>query len=86
MFEHIDYLRQLVTNMHQIYLRLCKRMIALSDEYERKLNSQSKVGHGLVILNFIKSMNFLHMTINNQLNNNNVTLGTKTHKIAKNRL
>jgi len=87
MFDHIDYLRQLVTNMHQVYLKLCKRMISISEEYERKLmGSKNKATHAVTMLNFVKCMNFLHMTINNQLNNNNVTLGTKTHIIAKNRL
>lgn len=42
--------------------------------------------HALIFLNFIKNINLMHLSITNQLNNNSVSLGTKTHKIAKNRL
>lgn len=39
-----------------------------------------------MILNFIKNIGYLHLTLNNQLNTNNIALGTKSHKIFKNRL
>lgn len=87
MFDHVDYLRQLVTNIHQIYLNMCKRMAVISDEFKRKVvNTKNAVAHAQVVLNFMKNLDFLHLAISSQINNNNVTLGTKTHKIVKNRL
>lgn len=43
LYDHIDYLRELVTNMHQMYNQLCKRILQVSDEYERKLVAVSKM-------------------------------------------
>ena len=42
--------------------------------------------HGDLILDFVKSISYIHYSINNQLNSNNVALGTKTNRIVKNRL
>lgn len=57
------------------------------EEYERKIvNNKYSSHHALVILNFVKNINFLHLSINNQLNTNNISLATKSHKIAKKRL
>lgn len=56
----------------------------MSDIYERKVINCKHTNNGY-ILNFIRSINNLHMNLSNQLNSNNVALGTKTHTIAKNR-
>jgi hypothetical protein len=48
--------------------------------------SKVKTEHSEVVLEFIRSISFLHFSISNQLNSNSVTLGTKTHRIARNRL
>lgn len=59
----------------------------VSEDYERKLMKyKTEDNHALIFLNFIKNINLMHLSITNQLNNNSVSLGTKTHKIAKNRL
>ena len=78
----------MVTNMHGMYNLLCKRLIQISEEFERKMMTSNKVKseHSEVILEFVKSIAFLHISISHQLNSNTVTLGTKTHRIAKNRL
>ena len=87
MFDHIDYLRQLVTRMHTIYQQLCRRMTQLADEYERELMKEQYVcSHGFIVLSFVRKINSIHITVNNQINSNSVALGTKTYKIAKNRL
>jgi hypothetical protein len=87
LFGYIEYLKTLVTSMHAIYHRLCKRMIQATEDCERTIITNKLTStHGLVILNFVKNISLLHLTINNQLSNNNVTLGTKSHKIARNRL
>ena len=63
-------------------------MIQLSDEYERKIMHSCKVKsqHSDIIIDFVKTISYLHFSINNQLNSNSVTLGTKTHRIAQNRV
>ena len=87
MFYHIDYLRKLITRMHQIYQRLCRRMTQLADEHERELmKEQYACTHGNILLSFVRKLNSIHLTLNHQINSNSVALGTKTHKIAKNRL
>lgn len=73
--------------MHKIYQDLCRNMTQTLEEYERKIvNNKYSSHHALVILNFVKNINFLHLSINNQLNTNNISLATKSHKIAKKRL
>ena len=32
-YTHVEYLRSLVTNIHQMYSQLCKRLIQTTDEY-----------------------------------------------------
>jgi hypothetical protein len=33
LFAYIEYLKQLVTKMHSIYQKLCKKMIQISGDY-----------------------------------------------------
>ena len=73
--------------MHRIYQDLCRNMTQALEEYERKIASgKYSSHHALVVLNFVKNINFLHLSINNQLSTNNISLATKSHKIAKKRL
>ncbi len=87
-FEHVEYLRELITNMHQMYNQLCKRSMQLSEEYERKINGlgKNKTENEEVVLDFVKTIYFIHFSIGNQLNSNTVTLGTKTHRVARDRV
>ena len=74
--------------MHQMYHQLCKKLVQVTEDYERKILSscKNKTEHSEVIIEFIRSIAFIHYSISNQLNSNTVTLGGKTHRIAKNRL
>jgi limonene-1,2-epoxide hydrolase len=87
-FAHVEYLRDLVTNIHQVYNQLCKSLVQASEDHERKIVNEckSKNEHSEAVLEFVKGISFLHITISNQLNCNSVTLGIKTHRIAQNRL
>ena len=75
-------------NIHQIYNNLSKECITITDRYERKILNLSKpqLQGQQVILMFLECMASTFIGIRDQLNCNSVTLGTKTHKIAKNRL
>ncbi len=77
----------MVTGMHSIYQRLCKRVLTNTEEAERRMLA-SKAGstHSLVMLNFVRGVSLLHLTISNQVSSNSVSLGTKSHKVARNRL
>lgn len=77
----------MVTGMHAIYQRLCKRVLAATEDAERRmLAGKATNAHGLVTLNFVRGVSLLHLTISNQLSSNSVALGTKSHKVARNRL
>jgi hypothetical protein len=71
-----------------MYNSLCKTMAVQADAFERRIvhSSKTKCPHTEVVLDFVKSISLLHFALGNQLNSNSVTLGTKTHRIAKNRL
>lgn len=73
--------------MHAIYQQLCKRMIKAAEDCERRMvGGKSNSQHAMVMLGLVRSISLLHLTISNQLSNNGVALGTKSHKVARNRL
>lgn len=83
----MEYLKLMVTGMHSIYQRLCKRILTATEDAERRmLAAKANNTHGLVMLNFVRGVRLLHLTISNQLSSNSVALGTKSHKVGKNRL
>jgi hypothetical protein len=62
-------------------------VLAATEDVERRILAGKSVSpHALVILSFVRALSLLHLTINNQLSSNSVSLGTKSHKVARNRL
>lgn len=84
LYFHIDYLRNLVKLIHHVYCKLSKKMIQLSEEYERKVLA-FKNASSTSVVSFIKSIGIIHINLSHQLSNNTVALGSNNHKIVKHR-
>ena len=70
--------------MYELYQKMSKALIKLSDEYEKKM-SKLNDSTALSILNFIKGISKLFQSIREQISNNTVTLIKKNQKVSKTR-